>query len=204
MSVRSFVLSIAALALVSTPAMAQPVELNDGFFFRYSTGFGYASSTTHNDLNPMTASGAGFEWELVFGTALSPWFAVHTALFGTIVSKPSVVLGDEYVWEAPETTLSQATLAPGVSFYLGQTGIVLSSSVGPSWIKLTNDSPDFVPHFNVIGVGGEVLLSKEFQPFQYGRFGLGISFTFHSVPATENDPSFFGYGLGARLTATIN
>ena len=203
MHVRTFVLFV-SLLFVPLSSRADPVRLNEGFFFRYGAGFGFAASTTTNDLAPMTASGAAFEWELALGTAFSPVFALHMSLFGWIVSSPTIVLGNNYVWEVPETRLSQLVLGPGGSLYFGGTGILLSASVGPTWFRLTNSSTDFVPHYSVLGWGGQVLAGKEFQPLKAARFGLGVSFTFHHAPTLDDQPGYFGYGIGLRLTGTFN
>ena len=138
------------------------------------------------------------------GTALSQMFALHVSLFGWVVSSPTIVLGHDWVWEEPETRLSQVVLGPGASLYFGKTGIMLSTSVGPTWFRLTNNSPDFVPHYAVLGWGGQVLAVKEFQAAKAARFGLGVSFTFHHAPSINHQPGYLGYGVGLRVTGTFN
>lgn len=179
-----------------------------GLMLRYTVGAGYARTGQKFDDGALkskySVSGVAVDMSLAAGVALSENFAVHgTALYWQAFSPTAK---GEFGGLSASTSVDDSTLR---SFGLGggitgwfASNMYISTSVAATMLRaeVENYSGD-----TKWGIGGEVLLGKEW--WVANGFGIGVAAagTWHVIPdGKDNNSSLMGYTAGARLSLTLN
>src|SRR5690554_2763389 len=83
-------IGFALLAASASPAFAANPQSHDGFFLRLSAGPGMAIISAKGDHITTEIFGAGLDYNVAIGAALSPNFIIHASAWGWQLVDPTV------------------------------------------------------------------------------------------------------------------
>lgn len=189
------------------PAIAMAQDHSSGFMLRYTAGAAYARTGQKADLpgDPKyNISGAALDMDLAAGFALSPNFAVHaTGTFWRAFSPK--VKGDfgpfSMEGKADDANLTNFGIGGGFTAWTNS-NMYVSMSVLASMLraKYNDDESD-----TDWGIGGELLIGKEWWVADNVGLGLAAAGTIHYIPTKQDDVrGNLGYSVGPRLSITFN
>lgn len=202
-----------ALIVTSLPlaAAAQDYEHRPGFLLRLTGGIGYARTTQvpSGDLDvKFHLGGPNLDTSVALGFALGDSFALHATGGAYYVISPKVT--GEVGGFGSSTTLDDASFRQyliGLGFTTWFSGnVYLTASVGGANIGIKYDNIDYKD--DAWGLGGELLVGKEW--FLGPAFGIGFAVggTWHVVPEKDGRlrdiDALRGFSAGARLSLTFN
>lgn len=178
-----------------------------GLMLRYTVGGSYARTGQSFDTvgkPKYHISGAAVDMSLAAGVALSNNFAVHGTAMYWQAFKPKAT--GEFAGLSASTSVDDSTLR---SFGLGggitawfANNMYFSTSVAATMLR--SEVADYKGDTNW-GIGGEVLLGKEW--WVANGFGVGVAAagTWHFIADGKDDRNpLVGFTAGGRLSLTLN
>jgi|SRR5690625_143408 len=198
---------LVCLGFLALPAFAMAQDHDTGFMLRYTAGASYARSGQKADLpgNPRyNISGAALDMDLAAGFALSENFAVHaTGSFWRAFNPkvkgdfgPFSVSGD-----TDDASLTQFGIGGGFTAWTAS-NMYVSASILASMLRAKYNGDEADTDW---GVGGELLIGKEWWVADNVGFGLAAAGTIHYIPTDkDNVRGNLGYTVGPRLSITFN
>lgn len=216
----TLVAGLATLALAPTLALAQGTSSasasvdarpthSTGLMLRYTVGASYARTGQKFDTigDPKYhVHGPALDMSLAGGVALSQSFALHaTALFWrTFNPKAKGEFGGiSSSTDITGTELTNFGIGGGMTFW-SRSNVYFSLSAVASMLRV--EVEDYRQDTKW-GIGGEVLIGKEWWLGQNFGMGFAAAGTIHYIPDGNNDDAasgLLGFSVGPRLTMTFN
>lgn len=216
--ISSTLAGLATLALVPALALAAPGDSaadtgsdaghESGLMLRYTVGGSYARTGQKFDTigNPKYhVHGAAVDMSLAAGFALSDSVAVHgTALFWRAFnpSAKGEFGGLSGTVDTENTSLTNFGIGGGVTVWTGS-NLYFSASVVASMLRVEIQDERADTKW---GVGGELLVGKEWWVGDSFGIGVAAAGTIHYIPDNdlEDAKGLVGFSVGPRLTMTFN
>lgn len=211
MKIAPLLSAVLVLSTLPVAAFAADEEHRPGFLLRLTAGGGYARTTQ----TPSADTDARFhlggpvvDGSIALGTAVNENYGLHFTFGYAHVFSPKVT-GEAGALatsvELEDASLRQYFLGVGVTAWFSD-NMYFTTSFGPTNIGIKYEALDYKD--DGWGIGGEVLVGKEW--FLGPAFGIGaaVGGTWHVVPSgggniTDID-SLRGFTAGARLSMTFN
>lgn len=202
------VLMVTALPVA---AFAADVEHRPGFLLRLTAGGGYARTTQTPSADTDTKfhlGGPVLDTSIAIGSAVNENYGLHFTMGYAHVFSPKVT-GETESFSATvaldDAQLRQCFFGVGVTAWFSD-NMYFTTSFGPTNIGIKYDSIDYED--DAWGIGGELLVGKEWFLGKAVGLGAAVGGTWHVVPAgggnlTDVD-SLRGFTAGARLSLTFN
>ncbi|MFO0750276.1 MAG: hypothetical protein U1F43_32095 [Myxococcota bacterium] len=177
-------------------------QVGSGAFIQADFGFGYGMMSAFDgvdmDGTALTLSGA-------IGTMASDFVGLEAAAWGSFILHPGVELGIFDATATGDATCAVGGAGPGVIVRVGP--FWGSFAVGLSFGAVASPvvSDDFGKHetrSDGAGLGFRTALGGDLDVGERVGLGLGLAFTFASMPLHDEDMwgTFFGVGLVTDLT----
>jgi len=213
---KSFIVPLICLSLLALTTLSEvSAQERSGFLLRINSGIGSAdiSRDLGGSQGKFTMSGQAFLGQLTIGGFIMPNLALHGTVYNTQMFNPSVE--DEqmsYEWGETDATISAGGLGAGLTYYFMPTNVYISATAGFAFmqIELKNGSLTRTEDSDT-GVGGSLVLGKEWFVSERWSLGLGAQFDVASIPISndaicidrceENVTSISG---GLVFSATLN
>ena len=133
-------------------------------------------------------SGQAFLGQLTIGGFITPNLALHGTVYNTQMFNPNVE--DEqmsFEWGETDASISAGGLGAGLTYYFMPTNVYISATAGFAFmqIELKNGSLTRTEDSDT-GVGGSLVIGKEWFVSERWSLGLGAQFDVASIP-TSND-----------------
>lgn len=217
---KGIVVCSAAFLLLTAPLAASaqsqssydhegPRTHNPGFMLRLTSGIGYGRTTQRfNEDTRFRLGGPVVDSSAAIGFALSRGFAVHGTVGYSYVLKPKVtgeIGGFGTTAELDDARLAHLLAGGGITLWMGG-NTYLTTSVGG--VRTTMEYRGIDLKDDAWGLGGELLLGKEW--FLGSAVGLGVAVggSWHITPAKggrfDDLDALRGFTAGARLSLTFN
>jgi len=189
------------------------VHQHDGFFLRFTPGFGYSSlsETLPDDMLPSQFQGKDFlnlsggfsiANRIQIGGTISDNLIIFGESGGAFMLQPSMeVLGESVEYEG-DVWVYMGGFGPGVTYYIMPSNIYFSASILASLAMLSIDGETGESE---IGFGFNVLVGKEWWSGE--QWGLGVAvYGFYSSMNDKDseDLTISNYSFGVLFSATFN
>lgn len=213
---KSAIIAAGALLMLSAPAIAsadysEGYEHRPGILLRLTGGIGYARTTQTPAENvdlKLHLGGPAIDSSIALGAALGEAWGIH-ATFGAyyvISPKASGEFGSfGSSTELEDASFRQYLIGGGITAWFSS-NMYFTASVGAANIGIKYDQLDYAD--DAWGLGGEVLVGKEWFLGPALGLGFAVGGTWHIVPEKEGRLDDFnalrGFSAGARLSLTFN
>ena len=175
------------------------VHEHDGFFLRLNIGYGYSNTTLEPEGVETSVSGDCISGGVAVGAVVAPGLALHASFFGPMVSDPTFK-DSEGEGEVSGLDLRWTVMGAGLTYYFNS-NVYFSGSLGVAEMEIdlkgeggTTDS----------GVGGELMLGREWWVSDNWGLGVAGKFFLSRVPDKGGDPVFVTTAGSVVLSATFN
>lgn len=186
-------------APAATMTVPRGFHMHDGFFLRFTPGFGGAASGASQGGTDVTISGGGFAGAAAIGTAINPNLVLcaETTLIST--SDPTVEVNGDSTEVAGAEYLVQY-LGIGASYYL-PTNVYLHGGIGALWMGLKGPD-DAEIDWTDAGFALKGAIGKEW--WASDNWGLGVAAALLIGSVTEEDVDWTTAIVSFNFSATYN
>ena len=170
---------------------------------RLAAGIGYLHASDSALGVDRTISGTGLGVSFAFGGALTRNLVLFGELASLSASDPTVEI-DGSSSTADSATLNLTALGPGVAYYLEPLNLYFSGALSFSRVSGREDDSDDSFDLTDMGVGGNVLVGKEW--WVSANWGLGVAGMLHLASRKVNGDAsrMTALGLALLFSATYN
>lgn len=193
------------LATSAAPALAADPHTHDGFFLRLSGGPGMALTSAKGDHITTEVFGAGGDYNVALGGALSENFILHASAWGWRLFDPTVKvsLGKLSAEDTMEdSTLGVNMLGLGATGYFGD-NFYATASAGVALLVMEIDGER--KESDTPGYGLDVALGKEWWVADHIGLGVAAAFGLHRIETEDKgNPPLMGTSFALRLSGTYN
>jgi hypothetical protein len=200
----SLLVSLAILALGTSPARCAERDHEEGFFLRLAGGAGPAGSEVKVGSEKLKLDGTGVDLEIAIGGIVTPNLAVHGTIWGWMINDPDVEMNLSGLPPLTGTINGDFSLSgagAGLTYYLMPINIYLTGSLG--FGRLSLDLGNISGNSDT-GFSMEAAVGKEW--FVSDRWGIGVAvgLTYHSLNDPDVSQNWSGVSIPIRFTATLN
>ncbi len=199
LSSRLAVLTLACLFPLSAFAN-EPREHDEGFYLRLAPGFGSATSKVEEGGDSLEIGGAAGVFDVAVGMTVSPNFIVHANVGAFAVIDPTFkVNGVDF--ETTDVTFTLSMFGAGVTYYVGESNIFLSGSVGAASLGIEYEGESANSD---LGLALQASVGKEWWVGDKWAIGVAGVVNYHSVNDSDVDEKWKGTSFGGQVTFTMN
>jgi hypothetical protein len=151
----------------------------------------------------LTASGGSGSLGIALGGAILPNLIVFGNLFGSGVSKPTVTIAGLGSGTS-NSSVAVSGIGPGVAYYFEPINLYLSGTLAAMHVEI-DDVNRHPLYQSKTGVGGQVMVGKEWWISQ--NWGLGAAVEFVAASMKDNNNSNITWtstGFSLLFSATYN
>lgn len=172
----------------------------DGVYLRTQLGFGVLLENRESILR--TEDDVTLAWEVALGGFVAPKFAIHGTFFGWGVFDERRDDPDDFFRRDSAFSATQIGFGPGVTVYLGDSGVYFTGSGGISllWREVGFDDED---RDLSTGFGFEAMIGKEWWNDFVG-VGLSVGYMAHIDTEVAERTEFGGGSLGLHFSLSFN
>lgn len=214
------VCSLTTILVLATPAAAQPSaapatapppsagvtapatgdHTHDGFYLRLTSGVGFTRMTDADQV--ATISGAGGNFGLALGGALTPNLIVYGEVFDDIAISPEVEIGGSSAMTVDGVNAGVVGIGLGAAYYVMPANVYVSGTLAASKLTVQKDGEQIAE--SDLGFGVSAQVGKEWWVSPSWGLGIAGQVFVGSMADKNNGPRLSATAAALALSATFN